>query len=85
MQNAKLILTDSGGIQEEASYLRISVLTLRNNTERPIIIEKGTNILIGNDLNKQKICLNKILLYSYKKGQKLVKWDGKTSKRINCK
>jgi len=82
MQNAKLILTDSGGIQEEASYLKIPVLTLRKNTERPITIEKGTNVLIGNDFNKLKIYLDRILKHSYKKGQDIEKWDGKTSQRI---
>lgn len=82
MQNTKLILTDSGGIQEEASFLKIPVLTLRNNTERPITIEKGTNTLIGNDFNKLKIYLDRILEHSYKKGQDIEKWDGKTSQRI---
>lgn len=82
MINAKLILTDSGGIQEEASFLKIPVLTLRKNTERPITIEKGTNTLIGNDFNKLKMYLDQILLNSYKKGKDIEKWDGKTSQRI---
>ena len=82
MQNAKFILTDSGGIQAEASYLRIPVLTLRKNTESPITIEKGTNTLIGDDFNKLKIYLDRILKHSYKKGQDIEKWDGKTSQRI---
>jgi len=82
MMNAKFILTDSGGIQEEASYLKIPILTLRQNTERPITIEKGTNTLIGNDFNKLKMYVDKILSDSYKKGQDIEKWDGKTSQRI---
>jgi len=82
MMNAKFILTDSGGIQEEASYLKIPILTLRKNTERPITIQKGTNTLIGNDFNKLKIYVDKILSNSYKKGQDIEKWDGKTSQRI---
>ena len=82
MQNAKLILTDSGGIQEEASYLKIPVLTLRKNTERPITIENGTNTLIGGDFNKLKINIDRILNQSYKKGLDIEKWDGKTSQRI---
>lgn len=82
MLSSKLIITDSGGIQEEASYLRIPVLTLRKNTERPITIEKGTNTLIGNDFSKLKKYLNQILSDSYKKTQDIEKWDGKTSKRI---
>ncbi|MFX1419690.1 MAG: non-hydrolyzing UDP-N-acetylglucosamine 2-epimerase [Promethearchaeota archaeon] len=82
MINSKFILTDSGGIQEEASYLKIPILTLRKNTERPITIEKGTNTLIGDDFNKLKECLEEILSDSYKKGQYIEKWDGKTSQRI---
>lgn len=82
MINAKFILTDSGGIQEEASYLRIPILTLRKNTERPITVEKGTNTLISNDFNRLKIYLDQILSNSYKKGQDIEKWDGKTSERI---
>lgn len=82
MINSKFILTDSGGIQEEASYLGIPILTLRKNTERPITIEKGTNSLIGNDFEKLKLILDKILTNSYKKGQSIEKWDGKTSQRI---
>ncbi|MFX0032084.1 MAG: non-hydrolyzing UDP-N-acetylglucosamine 2-epimerase [Candidatus Hodarchaeota archaeon] len=82
MIHAKFILTDSGGIQEEASFLNIPILTLRKNTERPITIEKGTNTLINNDFNILKMCLEKILSNSYKNGQKIEKWDGKTSKRI---
>jgi len=82
MIHAKFVLTDSGGIQEEASFLNLPILTLRKNTERPITIEKGTNTLINNDFNRLKICLEKILSNSYKKGQKIEKWDGKTSERI---
>ncbi len=82
MINAKFILTDSGGIQEESSYLRIPTLTLRKNTERPITVEKGTNTLISNDFNRLKIYLDQILSTSYKKGQDIEKWDGKTSERI---
>lgn len=49
MINTKFILTDSGGIQEETSYLGIPVLTLRANTERPITIDEVTNELVGKD------------------------------------
>lgn len=82
MINSRLILTDSGGIQEEASYLKIPVLTLRKNTERPITIEKGTNTIVGNDFKKIKKCVDEILAGTYKKGQKIEKWDGFTAKRI---
>ena len=82
MINAKFILTDSGGIQEEASYLRIPILTLRDNTERPVTIEKGTNTLIGDNFDKLKIYLDQILSNSYKRGKDIEKWDGKTAQRI---
>jgi UDP-N-acetylglucosamine 2-epimerase (non-hydrolysing) len=82
MMNAKFVLTDSGGIQEEASYLKIPILTLRKNTERPVTIEKGTNTLIGDDFKKLKKYVDKILSNSYKNGQNIEKWDGKTSQRI---
>ena len=49
---ARLVLTDSGGLQEETTVLGIPCLTLRNNTERPITIEMGTNILVGTDPTK---------------------------------
>ena len=82
MLNSKLILTDSGGIQEEATYLKVPVLTLRENTERPITIEKGTNEIVGTDFKKIKNYISKILTDKYKKGQNIEKWDGKTSERI---
>lgn len=82
MFNSKLILTDSGGIQEEASFLKIPVLTLRENTERPVTIKKGTNTIIGKDFEKAKKYINKILSGRYKKGQDIEKWDGQTSERI---
>ncbi len=82
MINSKLILTDSGGIQEEASYLKIPILTLRENTERPITIEKGTNTLIGINFEKAKKYINQILSNKYRNGQNIEKWDGNASKRI---
>ena len=80
--NSKFILTDSGGIQEEASYLKIPILTLRNNTERPVTIEEGTNTLLGNDILKLKKHLGEILSDTYKKGKLIEMWDGKASQRI---
>ena len=82
MMNSKFIVTDSGGIQEEASFLKIPVLTMRDNTERPITIKKGTNTLIGTDINKLITNIDKILSNSYKKGKFIKKWDGKTAERI---
>jgi UDP-N-acetylglucosamine 2-epimerase (non-hydrolysing) len=82
MMNSKFIVTDSGGIQEEASFLRIPILTMRENTERPITGEKGTNTIIGNDIEKLKTYINEIMDNRYKQGQEIEKWDGKTAQRI---
>ena len=82
MLNSKLIITDSGGIQEEASFLKIPILTIRENTERPITIEKGTNEIVGKDFKRFKKYLNEILTSRYKQGQSIEKWDGKTAERI---
>lgn len=82
IENCKLILTDSGGIQEEASYLKVPVITLRENTERPVTVEKGTNTVIGCNYKIAVQNIDKIFSNSYKKGQDIEKWDGKTAERI---
>ena len=82
MENCRLILTDSGGIQEEASYLKVPVITLRKNTERPITVDKGSNTLVGCNYEIAVKYIDKILSNSYKKGQDIEKWDGKTAERI---
>ncbi|MHA1250534.1 MAG: non-hydrolyzing UDP-N-acetylglucosamine 2-epimerase [Candidatus Helarchaeota archaeon] len=82
MMNAKFILSDSGGIQEEASFLRIPILTLRENTERPITIEKGTNTLVGTNIEKISKNIELIFSNNYKRGTRIEKWDGKTTHRI---
>ena len=81
-KNAKFILTDSGGVQEESTYFRVPCLTLRENTERPITITEGTNQLVN--LNIESIFKSsiKIIEGKVKKGKIPQYWDGKTSKRI---
>ncbi len=81
-KNAELIITDSGGIQEESTYLGVQCITVRNNTERPSTVELGTNQLIGTDLNKVEKCAMEILSGKIKKGKIPELWDGKTSERI---
>ncbi|MDX1905188.1 MAG: UDP-N-acetylglucosamine 2-epimerase (non-hydrolyzing) [Thermonemataceae bacterium] len=81
-KNAFCVLTDSGGIQEETSYLNVPCLTLRANTERPITIELGSNELIGNDYNLLFEKMKEIASGDYKKAQTIPFWDGKTSDRI---
>lgn len=82
MKNAKFVVTDSGGLQEETTVLGIPCLTLRNNTERPETITLGTNILTG--VNKANIIreADNILRGNVKKGQIPKFWDGKASERI---
>jgi len=77
---SSFIITDSGGIQEETTYLGIPCLTLRNNTERPITVTEGTNTLVDFD-NLEKY-IKDIIDNDYKSGTIPILWDGKTAKRI---
>src|SRR5262249_49942515 len=81
-RNAKVVITDSGGIQEETTYLGVPCLTLRNSTERPITVSMGTNILVGQDARKLCAELSKILDGKAKKGSIPPLWDGRTGERI---
>jgi UDP-N-acetylglucosamine 2-epimerase (non-hydrolysing) len=81
-KNATIVITDSGGIQEETTYLGTPCLTLRENTERPITVAVGTNVLIGGDwdlLRRQFCCA---LNGGFKEATKPPLWDGKASERI---
>ncbi|HEY4482018.1 MAG TPA: UDP-N-acetylglucosamine 2-epimerase (non-hydrolyzing), partial [Candidatus Brocadiaceae bacterium] len=82
ISNAKIVLTDSGGIQEETTVLGVPCITLRENTERPITISQGTNVLTG--INKDKIVNEsmKILHGEVKKATLPEYWDGKAAYRI---
>lgn len=82
MANARFMMTDSGGIQEETTVLGIPCLTLRNNTERPVTVEVGTNVIVGMDKNKIIKESKKILNGSYKKGDLPELWDGMAAGRI---
>ncbi len=82
MHNAKLLLTDSGGIQEETTYLRIPCITMRENTERPVTVELGTNVLVGSDAGRIIREVKNILDNNWKKGQIPPLWDGKAAQRI---
>ncbi len=79
---SKFILTDSGGIQEESTFLKIPCLTLRPNTERPITCTEGTNTLIPFELETIKSYLQEIENGTYKKGSVPKFWDGKATERI---
>jgi len=79
-KNAMFVLTDSGGIQEETTYLGLACLTLRPNTERPITVTEGTNELV--DLSNIEQESELILSGNWKKGKIPELWDGKTAERI---
>ncbi|GAJ09411.1 unnamed protein product, partial [marine sediment metagenome] len=77
MSNSALLLTDSGGIQEETTMLGIPCLTLRNNTERPITVNEGTNIVVGN-VPEEILCKAESVLKNGMSRKKIPKfWDGK--------
>ncbi len=82
IKHAKGIITDSGGITEEATVMHVPCLTLRNSTERPETVTIGTNELIGYDLNKLKRYLRIIIDNKWKTGKIPPLWDGNTSTRI---
>ncbi|WP_041042547.1 non-hydrolyzing UDP-N-acetylglucosamine 2-epimerase [Paramagnetospirillum magnetotacticum] len=82
MKSAKLVLTDSGGIQEETTALGVPCLTLRDNTERPITVECGTNTLVGRDPGRILALVREIGTTGGKAGRIPEMWDGQAAKRI---
>jgi UDP-N-acetylglucosamine 2-epimerase (non-hydrolysing) len=76
------VITDSGEIQEEITFLGVPCLTLRQNTERPETISLGTNILIGRDMERLKEEVKQILDGNRKQGQVLPLWDGHAAQRL---
>jgi len=81
-RRATAVITDSGGIQEETTYLQVPCLTLRSNTERPITVTMGTNTLVGQDRRKLAVELSAILAGRAKRGTVPPLWDGHAGERI---
>ncbi|MEJ5210371.1 MAG: UDP-N-acetylglucosamine 2-epimerase (non-hydrolyzing) [Burkholderiales bacterium] len=82
MRDARLVLTDSGGIQEETTALGVPCLTLRENTERPITVEEGTNTLVGRSREAILGAVADILATGGKVGRVPEYWDGQAARRI---
>lgn len=82
VKNANGVITDSGGITEEASVLNVPCITLRNSTERPETVEYGTNILIGDHIDSLPSYIRQITDGKWKQYKPILKWDGNTSARI---
>ncbi|MCC7303041.1 MAG: UDP-N-acetylglucosamine 2-epimerase (non-hydrolyzing) [Bacteroidia bacterium] len=81
-KSARFVVTDSGGIQEESTFLGIPCLTLRPNTERPVTVDFGTNTLVPFDVTKVTMLTEQILSGTYKKGKTPPLWDGLATDRI---
>jgi UDP-N-acetylglucosamine 2-epimerase (non-hydrolysing) len=80
--NAQLVLTDSGGLQEETTYLGVPCLTLRDNTERPITITAGTSTLVGSDPERIVSCARVALQHRERAERRPPLWDGRAAERI---
>jgi UDP-N-acetylglucosamine 2-epimerase (non-hydrolysing) len=81
-KNAAVVITDSGGIQEESTYLGIPCITMRQNTERPVTVLQGTNHLVGQNMEMLGNIFRDVLSGHVKKGAIPPLWDGQAGKRI---
>jgi UDP-N-acetylglucosamine 2-epimerase (non-hydrolysing) len=79
---ARIVVTDSGGLQEESTMLGIPCLTLRENTERPITVSEGTSTLVGRDVGRLEALFTDVLEGRYKQGTTPALWDGHAADRI---
>ncbi|MBZ5598747.1 MAG: UDP-N-acetylglucosamine 2-epimerase (non-hydrolyzing) [Acidobacteriia bacterium] len=82
-RRAAMVITDSGGIQEETTFLGVPCLTLRENTERPVTVKLGTNVLIGRDIPRLNAEIRRILAGETRKTSPIPLWDGHAAERIS--
>jgi UDP-N-acetylglucosamine 2-epimerase (non-hydrolysing) len=81
MKHSRFVLTDSGGLQEEATFLGVPCVTARTSTERPVTTEIGTNILVGEDFTASREAIAGILAGRARRGQVPPLWDGHSAER----
>jgi UDP-N-acetylglucosamine 2-epimerase (non-hydrolysing) len=82
MADARLVVTDSGGMQEETSFLGVPCLTLRPGTERPVTVTHGTNTVVGESLARAEALVDEVLAGRYGKGSAIQGWDGRAAERV---
>jgi len=82
LKYAKAVITDSGGIQEETTAMRVPCITLRTSTERPETVEIGSNLLVPDPLTSLQLALDKLFNGQWQKGDVPPKWDGQAGQRI---
>jgi len=82
VRGAALVLTDSGGLQEETTVLGVPCITIRENTERPVTVDLGTNYLAGTDPERILAIAKEVLAGQAKRGVLPALWDGRASERI---
>jgi UDP-N-acetylglucosamine 2-epimerase (non-hydrolysing) len=82
MEAARLVITDSGGVQEETTHLNVPCLTLRDQTERPVTVTRGTNTVVGRDVEAARREIARIQRGEYKRAQSIEGWDGHAGERI---
>ena len=83
MMEARVVLTDSGGMQEETTVLNVPCLTLRDNTERPVTIERGTSRLVGNAPDAIRAAFEEVLAGRWRHAEAIPLWDGHAGERIS--
>jgi len=82
-RTAKLLITDSGGLQEESTYLGVPCITLRENTERPSTVEMGTNVVVGSDMRRLHESFEGVMMTGASKVERVPPlWDGRSGERI---
>ena len=82
LAGARVVLTDSGGVQEETTALAVPCLTMRDNTERPITVDEGTNTVVGRDRARVLACVDDVVATGGKRGRIPQLWDGRAATRI---